>query len=648
MNKKVFLHFLKVSGIMLGLSLVMTFSALMHGASVSDNTAASMALAFDKYLKTTDQDYVAAKFYSDDPLDPIRKSEFNQVSVYQSLWQLKKGPDNSLIRVNTPAYSRVREQIVAPITFYPKIDATDDTGAIEPIIYSGYDQDFKGDYLDIDIVKLKDEDKQYTWSDFYRGGKLENYKTDTHSIMLSEKVARKIYAERYSIPVESVTQDNIESLVGTFIRCKVVQENGNTLAPEREEAKPLEERDQEVINHPYYSPNRCSLKKVIGLLDNKSAEKYYPLIGDEFVFINPTSFVSYDYFHPTVYGMFKNNLVGNRTSLLYFLAFGDFAYAHEEYHLCFCEIKDGKLIQDGSLQKNYEKCLEYYKTNAHEIVSGISLSVSLVAIIAMALYLVYLFSRKKQIGHRNLIYLLILFGSLLLPFIGFRAFRYFVFAGFYLPTLSIYGFSTLFIMNVLLVILTLILSRGKKLEMSDKIVKQTSETENNKLLSKKEKVTNIINDVGISALIGLIIFVLFNVVISKSSFNSLGLPSLAGLLGLIIASVHQKLQVIKIRSKLSKQFLLYELTHAILNTAGVVLGVLVGALLGKLGLIWVSGIGFSIPKMAISIVLGCLVCYSIFWIAYVIYKVRESIKSIALPQISTKINKGGKNGSIDL
>ena len=627
MNKERFLKRLIMFGITFTLSFIMSFSVLSFGSADTDNTVASMALAFDKYLSSTGQDFVAAEFSSTDPVDPIRKSEFNQVSVYQNLWQLSKGPDNSLIRVYTPAYLARKDEVVAPLTIYPKEDALDDSGAISPTVYTGYDQDFRGDYLDIEIVKLEDESKQITWSDFYRGGKLEGYKTDTHSIMLSEKLARKIYANRNDIDVEDVTQENIESLVGTILRSKLIQENGMAEAKEREQDKDPSLQDQEIINSPYYSTEACRLKKVIGILDNKSAEKYYPLIGDEFVFVNPTSFVSYDMFHPIVYGMFKNNLVGNRTSLLYFMAFSDYAVEHEEYKLYFCDIVNNELIRNGRLQQNYENCISFYKSSKHVVFSSISLLIGLGAAIALIGYLIYLYVRRDGNSNRFKLKLLtMLIATFLMSLLIFYLIKSFPFFGIYMVTMSIDGFVSLLLFDLGVLFFFLFVFRTRNKERKATLSRFNGEAI---VPSTKTKVWNIIKEQAFSILMGFSMLVVISAILGKSGVNSVGIPYLVMLGGAIMANLIHKFDTAKRLKKLDGSTVGKEFISAAMSLAGIVTGVLLAAVAGKLGLIWVIGIGFGVSKLAVTIVLSSLAFTSCFWIAwFAVIFMRKSLQTI--------------------
>lgn len=639
---------LKVIAAIFPLVFLITFSSLFYGAANSNNTIASMALAFDKYLSSTDNDYVAAEFYSDNPVNPIRRNEFSQVSIYQNLWQLSKGPDNSLIRVYRPTYLEKEQTTINPLTIFPKEDANDDSGAISPIVYTGYDQDFRGDYLDIKIVKISDESKQINWSDFYRGGKMENYTSDTHSIMISEKLAKSIYASRNDVPIEKVTKDNVESLVGVILRSKMIRETGTSEALEREKDKPEDQRDPIIINSQYYSEQASRLKRVIGILDNESAKKYYPLIGDEFAFVVPTSFTSYDYFHPVVYGMFKDNLVGNRTSLLYFMAFGEFAKENDDYHLCFCNVEDGKLIRNGSLQANYEKCLMFFDSNNHVIVATIMAVLTLLLLIGFGIYLFALYVR--DINHfkvSGITYLLIILFSSLISLLVMYLFSHFFFMGFYLPTMSIDGFITLLITNCVLMFVCLFMSKPKRTKHI--FVHYRTEIEHSsERICRKTRIYGIVKESIFAALLGLIMFILVNVVFSRSSLNSVGIPCLASLIGIITSLCMSKYNQARLSKKITKSVVLKELVNDGFASIGILFGIIFGIVFGYIGVIWVNGIGFSVIKIILSFVASLSIFASLFWIIwFAIFLFNRGIDNVNKQSKKKFIKKGGSD-PIDL
>ena len=521
MKKKLFVNWICSFSIIMVFVTAITFSALLYGVTSSDNTISSMAYAFDKYLKTTGQDFVAAEFSCDEVNDPIRQGDFYQASLYQNLWQLSKGPDNSLIRVNRPVFFDSVGSVVSPLTLYPKNDKDDDSDAIEPIVYTGYDQDFRGDYLDIKILQLSDEEKQINWSDFYKGGKLEKYKQDTHSILVSETVAKQIYSSKFNITIENIDLEDIESLVGTTIRCKTIQESGFSEAIEREENKPIEERDESIVNSPYYSNERSRVKKIIGILDNKSAEKYYPIIGESFVFVVPNMYVSYDYFHPTVYGMFKNNLVGNRTSLRYFMCFSDYAIKHDNYHLYFCDIASKSIDREGMLQKNYEKCLTFYGSSKQDNISTSSLVANvLLSVILISYFLFLIFRRQGVLRKKNMSYLimLLLSFSISLFILSFVDFSFIL--GFHVSSLSVGGFTVLLLTELLIISFVLIVGVNKKQHIKKDVLGQTFNGEKNSL-SKKQKVLNHFKQLVFPVAIGFFAFVVIHSVTEKNSINSL-------------------------------------------------------------------------------------------------------------------------------
>lgn len=615
--------------ILFSLISVMTFSSLLFGVSNSNNTVETLAISFDKYLRAGEVDYVAVEFSSTNPVNPIRKSELNQVSTFQNLWQLSKGPDNSLIRVYSPAYLERTKSIVAPLTLYPGKTIDDDSGALTPIVYTGYDQDFRGDYIDIKIKQLQDQDKQINWSDFYRGGSMENYKSDTHSIMVSETVARKIYATRENVPLENVTDENIEELVGKTIRSKMISESGVVEPKEREPDRDEELRDTDILESEYYSEKFSRVKKIIGILDNKSAEKYKPLIGDEFVFAVPTPFVSYDYFHPVVYGMFKNNLVGNRTSLRYFMAFEEVVKKDKEYNLYFCDIvsKDGELqiVRDGYLQSNYLNAVDFYQTNKHFICSSISVGISILSSMGIIGYLVYLFIRHKEdLKKHSTIFLLAILVSFTILLLLFYLIKTFSFVGFNLPTMSIGGFSYLLIVESLIAIFYLFIVK-KQSDYVDVSYLQSVKKEASPRTSNK---SIFISKTIIGLIFGFTIFVLLNVVLSRSSLTSVGLPSVAPLIGCAIAVLMDAFKTTKNVHLISKPLMTTYAKKEAFSAIGALLGVIFAATLSQFGFIWVPGISFAITKVLIAIIISVTLLLGAFWVVLLLRIIDRKVKGI--------------------
>lgn len=600
---------------------ILTCSSLLFGASNSENVVETLAISFDKYLRNSELDYVAAEFSSTNPVNPIRKSELNQVSTYQNFWQLSKGPDNSLIRVYSPAYLARTDSVVAPLTLYP---TDNDYEAITPIIYTGFDQDFRGDYIDIKVKQLKDKEKQINWSDFYRGGQMENYTSDTHSIMVSEKIARKIYAAQKEISIDSVTDDDIETLVGTLIRSKMTSESGVVEPIEREPYRDEALQDKDLMESEYYNPKFSRVKRIIGILDNKSAEKYKPLIGDEFVFAVPTSFVSYDYFHPVVYGMFKNNLVGNRTSLRFFMAFHELAKKDKDYNLVFCDVvrKDGslQLVRDGYLQTNFLKTIEFYESSSHFVCSSISFAISLLSTIAVAIYFILLLIKHKEhLKKFSIIFLLAMLGSFTFFLLLFYLIKTFSFIGFSLPTMTIGGFLYLLSVQVLLTIFYLIFTRGRV-----KTVK-TEKEENVEQVQAVNKKLVCISKVVIGFVLGFTIFVLLNVAMSRGSITSVGLPSLPSLIGCAIAVLIESFTKTKNIKRVTKVVVLDYLKECLFYAIGPIPGVIIAALLSQFGFIWVPGIGFTVVKVTIAILVTLFLLFSAFWVVYGLRKLWQKL-----------------------
>ena len=621
-SKKIF-HFIAIA-----LSFfAIPFCILFYGTSSENDINSSMAFAFDNYLKTTGQTYVAARFCSDDPRDPIRRNELKDVTIYQNLWQLSKGPDNSLIRVMEPATLGNSSDVVYPFTLYPKIDSNDDTGAISPTVYTGYDQDFRGDYLDIKIKKLDDKSKQISWSDFYAGGKLENYKTDTHSILISENVARKIISERYDKQVYDVTDQEIQSLVGTTIRCKQMKETGTQESPERELSKPLNERDSDIINSSYFDSSFCRVKKIIGILDNESAKKYYPIIGDFFSFSVPNMYVSYDYFHPIAYGMFKNNLVGNKTSLKYFMSFSDFAQEHNEYHLNFCDIENNKLILNGTLQENYINCLSYNKSNTRLIFSIISIVLGILLTAFALLYLTILRSMNEDLFKKyNLSIFITLLLSVILSIFICSLIKSILLFGFRMPIFSTRGFSILLIIFLVAIICFMLLSRKytKKIINSSNVdcIENNYRKENN---SKHRKTIRIIETIVLGALLAISSYILVNIILTKNSITSIGIPLISLLLGVFLSTIFKKMNVIQNRNRINRALLKSEVYDDLIGMCGVLIGLGLSFVLTSLNFIWITGIDSSIKVLLISFVIGLFAYIICFWISYLITKTKKSL-----------------------
>ena len=623
--------------ILFSLISVMTFSSLLFGVSNSDSTIESLALSFDKYLKTSEVDYVAVEFSSTNPVNPIRRSELNQVSTFQNLWQLSKGPDNSLIRIYSPAYLDRTKSVVAPLTIYPAKPVDDDSGAITPTVYTGYDQDFRGDYLDIQIKQLKNQDNQINWSDFYSGGAMENYKSDTHSIMVSETLARKIYAARENVPIENVTDENIEELVGERIRSKMMNESGVVEPKEREPDRDEDLRDDDVMESEYYSPKFSRVKKIIGILDNKSAEKYKPLIGEDFVFAVPTPFVSYDYFHPVVYGMFNNNLVGNRTSLRYFMAFEEVAKKDKEYNLCFCDTvsKDGELqiVRDGYLQTNYLKARDFYQTNKHFVCSFVSVAISILSSIGIIGYLVFLFVRhKEELKQYSTIFLLAMLTSFIVLLLVFYLVKTFSFIGFNLPTMSIGGFIYLLIVESLITIFYLFVSKkhANPVEANDSYaVKTNLPKAGNKVIYISKSIVGLI--------FGFTIFVLLNVAFSSRSLTSVGLPSLAPLIGCAIAVLMDAFKKTKNTRLISKTKMITYLKEESFSILGSLFGVILAATLSQFGFIWVPGIGFTITKVLLAFALSVIPLLGAYWFVLLLRIIERKSRRIQSSEKEIKI-----------
>lgn len=686
MKKKRLVKYLKVFGILFPLSFLMTFSTLLYGSSSMDNTASSMALAFDKYYKETGQDFIAAEFSSSDPRNPIRDGSFTNVSAYQNFWQLKKGPDNSLIRIITPAYLNQANRVVVPLTLYPKEDPSDDSGAIIPLVYTGYDKDFRGDYLDLKIVQLKDKTKQIQWSDFYSGGKMENYKTDRHSILISQKTARLIYSNRFNVPESEVTDDNIESLVGTILRCKNLDQNGvypqspqtESEATEYELKRPVEDQDQDIINSIYFNEQKNRLKKIIGIIDDKSAEKYMPIFkshengdpdhdtyitAENFIFVVPNETISYDYFHPTAYGMFKKNLVGNRTSLLYFLMFRNFELSHKDsfgkkdYFLYFCDINDGVLNKNGTLQANYLKCNEFfYQSNTHVIIGDIMLTVSILLMVAIGA-IMFFYSRKNKddVRQHSLLYLCLLLFSLLISVFVFYLFKRFIFMSFMLPTLSIDGFGTLLLFNVLLILAALLMTNKRKERVEETEPKNSLPLST--IVTRKDKILDFVMHCLFGALIGFASFIIVNVYISGSSTGSIGRPAIVFLIGTLIGVCAYKKKKMDISKPINKQIALKELLRDFYAAIGAALGILIAFALGALGLIWVNGIfsSSSIIKMIISAPISVILFSSLYWITYfgckLIRRIKIFIKNssfVVEKRTNLKIEEGDNDDTISI
>lgn len=593
-------------------ALVMTFSSLMYGAITKTTICDSMALAFDRYLRKTNQTYVAAQFKSDDPRDPIRRSEFADVSIYQNLWQLKNGPDNSLIRVMTPAFLEKENSLVYPLTLYPEFNATDDSNEIKPVVYSGYDQDFKGDYLDIKIKQFDGCDLQVNWSDFYSGGKLENYKTDTHSIMVSETVARNIFSARYDVNKDDIKDEELSVLLGTTIRCKMIKETGTLEAPEREKNKPTERQDSTIIESDYYSEEACRVKKIIGILDNKSAEKYFPLIGNDFVFVVPTNYVSYDYFHPIVYGMFKNNLVGNKTSLKYFMAFSDFAEDNQDYHLNFCDIENNELKTEGYLQKNYNSCLKFYSKN-NFVLTTIFLLLSLASFGILTCLLLFFFLKSKNIYRTNKIRnLFIILGLFLFFAFMFSLIKGFTVFNFIIPTLTVSGFVLLFSLQLFLSFLLLIL--GKKVNFPRKLNQLNNAENNDEIIHTRRTVSfkAFLNNVVIGIVLSISSYLLVNVALLQSGINSIGIPFVSAFIGGLIAMNLNNNRIV-IKHKLDRKMILSHIYLSAAMILGMAFGIGLCIILQKFNLIWIEGINMSIKPILISFALGVLVNIVSFW-----------------------------------
>lgn len=645
MKKRNFIKILYPFVVVFLLLFLTTSSLLCLGSSCNDNTIPSMALAFDKYLKESAQDYVAAEFSSDDVKEPFRQSDFNRVSIYQNLWQLSKGPDNSLIRVNKSAYLPAKDAVVSPLTLYPKYTkkSEDFSSELTPVFYTGYDQDFRGDYLDIKIVQLQDKEKQINWSDFYTGGKMANYKKDTHSIMISEQLARRFYASMKDIDINDVTSENIESLVGIDVRSKVIYEGGTKEAPEREKDLPKEERDPTILESDFYSEEACRFKRIIGILDNKSAEKYLPIFGsEEFAFV-VTSFATYDCFHPTVYGMFKNNLVGNRTSLRYFMDFGKYAQNHSDYHLNFCDVVDGQLERNGTLQKNYENCLSFYNSDAHLIASSIFAIVAVVSLSGLiAFVLILLFRRKEEIIKNKIFYLLFIALSELISLFVFYLLKRFLFFGFYLPTMSILGFVFLLSIDVGVLILFLILTKRREHVSEKKAIIKYTENLSFQFKNKKTLLFSVLKESLFTALLGFVTFVVVCIVLARSAITSMGIPFFLFFLGIEISLFVKKFNCAYKIEKITKTIVENELISDVLSLIGIIVGVLFGATLGFLGMIWVNNIGFSLVKIIIAIILSLVVYSSNFWFIRLLAKYNKWRNK------DDSKNKGGGYDSISI
>lgn len=609
--RKTICKLLRKLGIIFALSFVVSTSLLLYGSTSKKNISETMALAFKSYYKKTGQDFIAAEMRSDDPRDPMRRTEFTNAALYQNFWQLKKGPDNSLIRVITPAYLESQKSIVAPLTLYPLSSETDpfnDEGAITPVVYSGYDSDFRGDYLDIEIARLSDKTKQIEWGDFYSGGDLENYRKDTHSIMISEYTAKKIYSNRNNIPIQDVTFSDIETLVGTFIRSTVISESGTTRAQERETALPADEQDSEIINNVFFDSKYCNLKRIVGILDNKSAEKYYPLIGNDFVFVFPTNYISYDYFHPTIYAMFKQNFIGNRTSLRYLLPLSEFADNNNDYHFNFCDIDQNKLVRDGYLQQNFEHCKRFYNGDKGYTVSTISFVIAIFAELSLLLYLVFnLIKAKRQ--NKNMIPLVILglLFMLLLPVLIWTIFTHFPFFSFEIPTYSIAGFIWITIFDLTTLITCSLLGLKKRHKKGIRLNR-------NAVIYSKTQISLLNGLCGL--VLGFVLFILVNVISLKTSIVSVGIPLLVTLFGCEVGMCLLKSKTVQSVKDLKKD-IKFNLWFAICLLFGVALSIVISLF----GYIWVPGIGISALRIVVSLILGIASLIGSYFVVFIIHKI---------------------------
>ena len=419
-------------------------------------------------------------------------------------------------------------------------------------------------------------------------------------------------------------------------------------AVEREQNRPAEDQDSEILNSPYYSPQYSRLKKIIGILDDDSATKYNPIFGDNFIFVIPYKEVSYDYFHPTVYGMFKSNFVGNRTSLRYFLAFSDFIFSKngKGYHLHFCNITNGVLNENGSLQKNYNSCINYFRTNKHSVVAGIMFFVSLVSTAAL-IFITYrhFLKNKKRNNLSSSSCLMILLTCLFLSILIFYLLRYFVFMSFYLPTLSIGGFGLLLFADLSVIVLLLLLLK-KKMHCSDSIIERVNQKEMAARTSKLEKwrFAYFLRQAAISVLLGIFIFILINVLASKTSTSSIGIPAIAAISGIIVAVFIDKYIFVSEYFNVKKRMLLKELICSGLAFLGISIGIIAGATFGHFDFIWISGIGFSIQKIAVSFVAAILIYLSLFWAALILRDMFIQFKS----QCDNRFGKGSDYETLDI